>query len=108
MLSMKLSASASSARLSQSTSYGIGAPQISSISFTRPGNVTSCSSLILRRSFSPMLPPISKAEKSPHLDQLIDSNPVLRLSVWSNNENSKFEPSVSGIPRQHADHSRGM
>src|SRR5260370_36359647 len=37
MLSMKLSPSISSLRLSQSTSYGIGAPHISSISLTRAG-----------------------------------------------------------------------
>src|SRR5262245_47609096 len=54
MLSMKFNASASSARLSQSTSYGIVDPQISSISFTRAGKLTSWSSFILRLSFSPI------------------------------------------------------
>src|ERR1017187_4444248 len=54
MLSMKLRAWKSSLMLSQSTSYGMGAPQISAISWTRPGNVTSCNSLSLRRSVSPI------------------------------------------------------
>ena len=56
---MKLRPSRSSLRLSQSTSYGIGAPHISSISLTRSGSVVSCSSLILRRSFRPIGPPYS-------------------------------------------------
>src|SRR5437773_5737565 len=54
MLSRKFNPSASSARLSQSTSYEMGWPQISSISLTRSGSVVSCSSLILRRSFNPI------------------------------------------------------
>src|SRR6185436_17225235 len=54
MLSRKFNPSASSARLSQSTSYEIGLPQISSISLTRSGSVVSCNSLILRLSFSPI------------------------------------------------------
>src|ERR1039457_415032 len=57
MLSMKFRPSRSSLKLSQSTSYGIGAPQISSISFTRPGRTSSCNSLILRLSARPMLSP---------------------------------------------------
>src|SRR2546423_622998 len=85
---MKLSASMSSLRLSQSTSYGMGAPQISAISFTRSGNVVSCSSLIFRRSLSPTSASLVKVSQifTKKADNVYDwaesAVSAARLYVW--------------------------